>query len=346
VVPLKNETPKSSRAHLNAQIRQFRRVLGVGVFAAMVGTLTHTVFPLLRQVYRRRIRRGETIRLDALGGPPIRQTFEDLPDTPASIEPRPGRSRQAAHMKVPYPEPSYDFGFERPPISGNVINGLGEDEPRRANYVFFGDGYGRAWGRLDWFFQIMEPTRIHRLITRLFWQDRQRIGPVAFREPERLEPDAAAERIKAWAREAGASLVGITPLTEQMRYHDFDQRWANAICIGIPMDREDMVHTPSLRSGVEIQNAYIEANRIAIAVAAKIRALGWPARASTHISPDATEVLHIPVALGAGLGQLGKHGSLLTREHGSNVRLAVILTDLPATADGAVDIEAEDFFAN
>ena len=346
MVPAKFERPKSSRERFHGRLRQFLRFGSVGAFSAAVGFATHVVFPMLRALYRRRIRRGETIELESLGGPPVRQTFTGLTRTPANLAPKAGRRRQAAHMKVAYPEPTYDFTYATPPISGNVVNGLGETTRRRADYVFFGDGYGRAWGKLDWFFQVMEPTIIHRLITRLFWQDRNRVGPVAHREPVHLQPDEAAAQIKAWANEAGASLVGITPLTQTMRYHDFDQPWVNAICIGIPMDREDMVHTPSVRSGVEIQRAYLEANRIAIAVAKKIRALGWPARASTNISPDATEVLHIPVAIGAGLGQLGKHGSLLTREHGSNVRLAVVLTDMPATADGPADIGAEDFCAN
>ena len=45
----------------------------------------------------------------------------------------------------------------------------------------------------------------------------------------------------------------------------------------------------------------------------------------------------------AGLGQLGKHGSLISREHGSNVRLATVLTDLPLATDEAVDIGVDDF---
>ena len=62
-----------------------------------------------------------------------------------------------------------------------------------------------------------------------------------------------------------------------------------------------------------------------------------------RIPPDATEVLHSPVALAAGLGQLGKHGSLITPEHGSNVRLAVVLTDLPLQSDEPQSFGLDDF---
>ena len=346
MVPEKYLPPRTSQEHFRARIRYTRRILEVGVFSALVGFATHVVFPMLRMIYRRRIRAGEKITLDTLAGPPVTQTFENLREQPANLAPKPGRQRRARSMKAEYPQPEYSFEYDHPPTSGNVINGLGEPETRRAGYVFFGDGYGRAWGKLDWFFQVMEPTNIHTWITRLFWQDRNRVAPVALREPAALSTSEAADQIKGWAHDAGATLVGITRLTETMRYHDFDMPFEHAICIGIPMDREDMLHTPSNRSGVEIQRAYVEANRIAIAVAQRIRALGWSARASTNISPDATEVLHVPVALAAGLGQLGKHGSLITREHGSNVRLAVVLTDLPADCDAPVDIGVDDFCAS
>ncbi|MEM9460883.1 MAG: reductive dehalogenase domain-containing protein [Myxococcota bacterium] len=160
-----------------------------------------------------------------------------------------------------------------------------------------------------------------------------------------IDPVQASAMVKQIAREAGASLVGITRLAEHMRYHNFDMPFAHAIAIGIPMERETMVHTPSDRSVQEIMRAYTDANRIAIAVAEHIRSLGWPARASTNISPDATEVLHVPIALAAGLGQLGKHGSMITAEHGSNVRLAVVLTDLPLHNDQPRDIGVDDFCA-
>ena len=51
----------------------------------------------------------------------------------------------------------------------------------------------------------------------------------------------------------------------------------------------------------------------------------------------------IPAAIQAGIGQLGKHGSMISREYGSNFRLAAIMTDLPLIADAPADIGSEDF---
>jgi len=48
----------------------------------------------------------------------------------------------------------------------------------------------------------------------------------------------------------------------------------------------------------------------------------------------------------AGLGQLGKHGSLICEEYGSNIRIASVLTDLPLVPDTKTDIGVEDLCLN
>jgi epoxyqueuosine reductase len=328
--------------------RRLQRDLGVGGFSIAVAIATHTVFPLLRWMQQRRINRGETIWLDDMPGPSPAQAFDHLPSVPANLAPNPGLiRRKARHMKVEYPSTTYPFAYREPPISGNTINGLGEVTPRRADHVFFGDSYKRAWGKLDWYFQVMEPTAIHRIIVRMFWQDRRRVGPVANRITAPTEPHEAATHIKEFARQFGAALVGITILTEDLCYYDFSPSFKYAIAIAVPMNRDEMLYTPSERSNREIMLTYLDVNRVAIEVAEHIRSLGYPAQASTNIAPDSSvEVLHIPIAIKAGLGQLGKHGSMITAEHGSNVRLATVLTDLPLAIDQPRDIGVDDFCAN
>ncbi len=339
--------PLSVFEAVRARLRLVRRTLSVGLFSLAVGIATHTLFPLLRWLQRRRIARGETIWLDDQLGPRPRQRFRGLPPVPADLSPRTGRDRKARHMRLAeYPSTRYAFAYRRPPISGNVINGLGETRRRRAKHVFFGDGYRRAWGQLDWYFQVMEPTANHRVITRLFWQDRRRLGPVAGRRVA-ADPGEMSARIKRAARERGAALVGITRLTDEMRYEGFETPFVYAISVAVPMDRETMLYTPSDRSSLEIMRMYSDVNRVAIELAAHIRGLGWPARASTNISPDASvEVLHLPIAIAAGLGELGKHGSIITPELGSNLRLATVLTDLPLEIDTPREVGVDDFCAS
>jgi len=79
---------------------------------------------------------------------------------------------------------------------------------------------------------------------------------------------------------------------------------------------------------------------IAMRVGRGLRSRGFPAKADGD--PNATDILHIPLAVRAGLGQLGKHGSMISREHGSNFRLAAVLTDMPLAPDAPEDIGVDD----
>jgi Pyruvate/2-oxoacid:ferredoxin oxidoreductase delta subunit len=342
-------TPPASLSDLLKDLGRLLWIqLGSKSFTILVAVATHTIFPLLRWLQERKISKGEIIWLEDMPGPPQEQTFPHLEFNSADLNPNPGLARKKArHMKVDYPSTKYPFAYRNPPISGNTINGLGEEAPRHPDHIFFGDSYKRAWGKLDWYFQVMEPTSIHRQIAQIFWQDCGRVGLVARRKTAPENPESSSLLIKETARSFGAGLVGITKMGQQFCYHDSSPNFKFAISVALPMDREDMLHTPSHRSNSEIMNAYKNVNSIAIGLAAFIRSLGYPAQASTNLAPgSSSEVLHVPIAIEAGLGQLGKHGSLITAEFGSNVRLATVLTDLPLEIDEPRDLGVDDLCRN
>ena len=106
------------------------------------------------------------------------------------------------------------------------------------------------------------------------------------------------------------------------------------------MRREEMQHVPHERSGLEVQRVYGEVARASIELAEYIRAMGWPAHA--YGDPRSTEALQIPMAVRAGLGQLGKHGSMISKDYGSNFRLAAVGTNIPLSLDSPVDIGVDD----
>lgn len=342
-------TPPASYADtLSDWARLMRLTLKTRSFTVVVAIATHTIFPLLRLIQQRKIKDGEIIWLEDMAGPPQAQKFDHLTFVPADITPNSGLTRKRArHMKVDYPPADYPFAFRHSPISGNVINGLGEERIRQPDHVFFGDSYKRAWGKLDWYFQVMEPTSIHRQIARIFWQDADRVGLVSRKQRGPEDPREASSLVKAIAKEFGAGLVGITEMKPDFCYQDSAPSFRYAISIALPMDREDMLHTPSHRSNQQIMEAYRQVNRVAIRLARCIRGLGYPAQASTNLAPgSSSEVLHVPIAIEAGLGQLGKHGSLITAEYGSNVRLATVLTDLPLAVELPRDLGVDDFCQN
>jgi len=239
------------------------------------------------------------------------------------------------------PAPSYAFGYRTPPRSGNEINGLGSTERRRPRKVFHNPGGETLpWDALDGFFSLINPPGAVRHIVANIWQLRRRDGPVSPQQLHVDDPAAMADRIKAAAKSFGADLAGVARMTEEAVYEGVEVPYRFAVSIGLTMDRDEMQYVPHKRAAVEVLRAYRTVSRVAIELGEYIRDLGWPARA--YGNPNSTDLLHIPLAVSAGLGELGKHGSLISKEHGSNIRLATVVTDLPLATDEPVDIGVDD----
>lgn len=291
---------------------------------------------------RRRIARGETIWLDglALGG----ANAQTGPDTPrAHLAPnRPQARKKSPVMKLAaYPKPEYPFAYQRPPESGNVTNGLGEARPRRARTVFHSSDFQIPLSGLEHWYRVHASAAELNTFFRHSWHTRRADGPVSRTQWLARDPAEAAARVKNEARALGAGVVGITGIEDSDCHESYDNAYPTAISIALPMAREEVLHGPTKRSGVATLEGYIDVARIATALAERIRALGW--EASACIDMNTSKILHVPIAVRAGLGQLGKHGSLITREHGSNVRLSTVLTTMPLAHDEPRDLGVDDF---
>ncbi len=241
------------------------------------------------------------------------------------------------------PPAEYAFGYREKPRSGNEINGFGLAEKVRATPVFHRHGEATDWQALDDFFSFINPWSVVVNMVRNTWQLRRSDGPVAAARRPVDDPQVMAAEIKDIGRQAGAALIGITRITEEDLYLGREIPYEYAICIGLDMDRAEMAHVPHERAAREVMRAYRDISKVAIRVAEAIRSMGWPAKA--YGNPNVTDILHIPLATRAGLGQLGKHGSMISKEHGSNFRLAAVLTNLPMALDQPVDIGVDDLCA-
>ena len=242
-------------------------------------------------------------------------------------------------MKKDFPSPDLAFGYRSTPRSGNEINGLGVEETIRATQIFHGSGARELeWRALELFFALINPWRVYWLNIVNRWMLRRADGRVARERQHVDKPEKMSREIKARAVALGAGTVGITKLTEQALYVGHDPQYANAIVLLVPMDSAEMAHVTTNRAGVETMRAYMEISRTAIKLAESIRRMGWRARAYC----EAADILHIPLAIDAGLGQLGKHGSLICKEYGSSMRIATVLTDLPLAKDEPEDIAVDD----
>ncbi|MEQ8701690.1 MAG: 4Fe-4S dicluster domain-containing protein [Bauldia litoralis] len=238
------------------------------------------------------------------------------------------------------PSADYAFAYRDLPPSGNAINGLGEAQRRRPRSIFHGTG-GEVleWSALDRLFVALNTWAAMWATVRNLWVLRDANGPVAERQVPVDDPSAMAASIKQKGRDFGADLVGVTPLVEEHVFEGRDIRYKNAICLGFAMDRDAMAGVPDRRANREVMESYVRSSKTAVRLAAHIRSLGWPARA---YGLNCNDIQQLPLAIKAGLGQLGKHGSLICLEHGSNLRLSTVLTDMPLPHDVPVDIGVDD----
>ncbi len=227
-----------------------------------------------------------------------------------------------------------------PAISGNTINGVGEAAPRRATPIYWHPPDATPHGQLQlWFYkQVTLPVLEAR-------KERQR----ALDEP--LEPIASVAAVRdaaEWtalvkdaARAAGADAVGIARMRPEWVFegHSVTQAWI--VVIAVAHDWEQLSTAPKETAAAEVIRQYGRGVRVVKAIANAIRREGHAAEPLG--GPMAGSVVLIPAAIAAGLGELGKHGSLIHRTLGSNFRLACVLTDVPLASDEPDDFGADTF---
>jgi len=227
-----------------------------------------------------------------------------------------------------------------PAISGNTINGLGETAARRPTPVYWHAPDATPHGPLQlWFLSRITPAVQAARVERQQYID-QVLPPV---HATALQQDAATwtAQVKAAALAAGADAVGITRMQPQWVYdgHTVTQQWV--IVLGVAHDWDAMRTAPDEPAAAEVIRQYGRGIRVAKAVAGFIRERGHDA--APHGGPMAFPMLLVPAAIAAGLGELGKHGSVINRTLGSNFRLACVLTDIPLLADTPDDFGADVF---
>tara|TARA_B110000263_G_scaffold160936_1_gene139942 strand:- start:648 stop:1631 length:984 start_codon:yes stop_codon:yes gene_type:complete len=242
-------------------------------------------------------------------------------------------------VKKDFPSSELPFAYRHQPLSGNIINGLGETEKIAATQIFHGSGARELeWGKLELFFGLINPFKVSWLNLVNRWMLRNADGVISKNKRNVESLSDMTSEIKELAMKFGAGSVGISPMIKQALYKHGEINYTNAIVILYPMDGNEMKYVTTDRAGSETMRAYMEITKAAITISEEIRAMGWRARAYC----EGADILHIPLAINAGLGELGKHGSLICREFGSSMRIATVLTDLPLNHDKPIDIAVDD----
>ena len=156
-------------------------------------------------------------------------------------------------------------------------------------------------------------------------------GPVAEQRIEFKSPETASRHIKKKSIEFGASDVGITEIIPTDLYQGCETRERYAIAIAIPMRYPEFKVTPSPAAGLEAVRSYHECGEVAIKLSQHIRSLGYTCEVDTPMGDG--RFVQVPIAERAGLGALGRHGSLMHPTLGPNFRLIIVVTSIPMAVD-------------
>ncbi|MGD8751309.1 MAG: reductive dehalogenase [Anaerolineales bacterium] len=170
--------------------------------------------------------------------------------------------------------------------------------------------------------------------------------------PERFpvsDPAWMSERIKEVARLFGANLVGITEVDERWVYSNYFERVSGesgpnelpfkyAVVMGIEMDWKGINDSPGPEASAATALAYSKMAILSSSLAKYIRVLGYPA---IPLGNDTAQ--SIPLAIDAGLGELGRNGLMLSPEYGARQRICKVFTDLPLLPDKPIDFGIQSF---
>lgn len=113
-----------------------------------------------------------------------------------------------------------------------------------------------------------------------------------------------------------------------------EHKWA--IVMAVEMDYENLRRSPANCATTDL--AYSDMAIVSSSLAEFIRELGYKAM------PLGNEMaLSIPMAVDAGLGELGRNGLLITEKFGPRVRICKVITSLPLAPDKPVDLGVQAF---
>lgn len=178
-------------------------------------------------------------------------------------------------------------------------------------------------------------------------------GPVAA-EPHAScsDPEENSRALKSLSYVLGAELTGICEIPEYAWYSHVDNgkpvechhKYAVVMLIDQEYDTMEGASGDDFISGAQSMRAYMRGAVIAGIMAEHLRALGYSSRSQTNAD---SEVLHIPLILLAGLGELSRIGELVLNPFvGPRFKSVVMTTDMPLQPDKPIDFGLQYFCSN
>jgi ferredoxin len=229
-------------------------------------------------------------------------------------------------------------------VSGNPINGQGEMTSRRASPFFWHPPDQHPYGEL----QIVARQSSRRC------PGSAPAFMAAYNHPELMpvadnKVDAGAEQHTTettnFALRHEADAIGIAPMDPLYVFEGYEINEPWVIILALAHNYERLKQVPSDETNgvgvTDVGEQYARGTRASFALANWIRSRGY--NASAWPGPSASALLLIPPAIAAGLGELGKHGSMISRKFGAGVRLAGVTTDMPLVPTRQDRFGADEF---
>jgi reductive dehalogenase len=160
------------------------------------------------------------------------------------------------------------------------------------------------------------------------------------------DPSWMSQILKMAAQYMGASLAGVCRVKKDWiyskRYNPYNgehipleipEGMDHAIVMAHEMDYTLMRTAPAWGENAATGRGYSMMAYVASSVAHFIRDLGYRAIPSGNDT-----ALSVPMAIDAGLGELGRHGLLIAPHFGPRIRISKVFTDLPLAPDRPMEI--------
>ncbi len=178
-------------------------------------------------------------------------------------------------------------------------------------------------------------------------------GPVAD-VPHASCSDAAenTRALKSLSYVLGAELTGVCEIPEYAWYShvdggrpvEADHKYAVVMLIDQEYDTMEGASGDDFISGAQSMRAYMRGSVVAGIMAEHLRALGFSSRAQSNAD---SEVLHIPLILLAGLGELSRIGELVLNPFvGPRFKSVIMTTNMPLVPDKPIDFGLQYFCSN
>jgi len=166
-------------------------------------------------------------------------------------------------------------------------------------------------------------------------QSRRFDGEVAPVRHRFESPGDAARHLKEQASRFGADIVGICEIEPSDIYRGRTVTEKFAVAVGQAMRWREFQVVPSREAAIECLRVYFTLGETVIQLAAHIRSLGYTCCIEHPIGDS--DLLHIPIGLKAGFGELGRHGSIIHPRLGPLFRMGSVATSIPLDIDKPID---------